>query len=64
MKQKFEKKNYRFVPRSANLTQMVSSIVDENSEYHQNSMFAQRQSAWVNGGQTDQHMPYVQRMKK
>ena len=44
--------------RSANLNQMVSSIIDENSEYQQNGIFNQ----WINGGQIDQHMHYVQQM--
>jgi hypothetical protein len=53
--------------RSANLNQMVSSIVDENSEYQQNGMistFGQYQTPWMNGGQTDQHSHYVQQMRK
>lgn len=53
---------------------MVSSIVDENTEYHQNGMmppFSHYQStsmmmpsAWSNGGQSDQHIQYMQQMKK
>jgi hypothetical protein len=53
---------------------MVSSIIDENSEYHQNGMmptFSQYQSTsmmmpptWSNGGQSDQHMQYMQQVKK
>jgi hypothetical protein len=53
---------------------MVSNIIDENSEYHQNGMipsFAQYQSTammmpstWSNGGQSDQHMQYMQQVKK
>jgi hypothetical protein len=53
--------------RSANLNQMVSSIVDENSEYQQNGMistFGQYQTPWMNGGQTDQHSHYAQQMRK
>jgi hypothetical protein len=49
---------------------MVSNIIDENSEYHQNGMipsFSQYQSmpsTWSNGGQSDQHMQYMQQVKK
>ncbi len=50
--------------RSANLNQMVSSIVDENSEYQQHATFVKQQTAWINGEQTDQHMHYVQQMRK
>jgi hypothetical protein len=54
--------------RSANLNEMVSNIVDENSEFYQNNMmpsFSQYQSAstWSNGGQLDQHMQYMQQVK-
>jgi hypothetical protein len=52
---------------------MVSNIIDENSEYHQNGMmptFSQYQSTsmmmpptWSNGGQSDQHMQYMQQVK-
>ncbi|CAF0896219.1 unnamed protein product [Adineta steineri] len=53
--------------RSANLNQMVSSIVDENSEYQQQHgmtpTFVQQQTAWMNGGQSDQHMHYIQQMR-
>lgn len=61
---------FRF--RSANLNEMVSSIIDENSEYHQNGMmptFSQYPSmmmptAWSNGEQQDQHMHYMQQVKQ
>ncbi len=46
--------------RSANLNQMVSSIIDENSD----GMFGQYETSWINGGQIDQHMHYVQQMNK
>ena len=51
--------------RSANLNDMVSSIVDENAEYYQNGMMPPFiQSAWSNGGgQLDQHMQYMQQIK-
>jgi hypothetical protein len=50
---------------------MVSSIVDENSEFYQNGMmpsFSQYQSSsmmmpsvWSNGGQSDQYMQQVKK---
>ena len=46
---------------------MVSSIVDENSEFYQNGMipsYYQSSAAWSNGGQSDQHMAYMQQAKK
>ncbi|CAF1448951.1 unnamed protein product [Adineta steineri] len=59
--------------RSANLNDMVSSIIDENSEYHQNGMlptFPQYQSAsmmmppaWANDGQSESHMQYMQQIR-
>ncbi|CAF1636777.1 unnamed protein product [Rotaria magnacalcarata] len=53
--------------RSANLNQMVSSIVDENSEYRDHDMMAaffQHQTGWINGEQSEQPIHYVQHMKK
>ena len=41
---------------------MVSNIIDENLEYHQNGMMMP--SVWSNGGQPDQHMHYMQQMRK
>ncbi|CAF1618682.1 unnamed protein product [Rotaria magnacalcarata] len=52
--------------RSANLNQMVSSIVDENSEYRDHDMMAaffQHQTGWINGEQSEQPIHYVQHMK-
>ncbi|CAF2541225.1 unnamed protein product [Rotaria sp. Silwood2] len=59
--------------RSANLNDMVSNIIDENSEYHQNgiiSTFSQYPSTsmmmptiWSNGEQSDQHIQYMQQVK-
>jgi hypothetical protein len=65
----FEYQNQLSSFRSANLNEMVSNIVDENSEFYQNNMmpsFSQYQSAstWSNGGQLDQHMQYMQQVKK
>jgi hypothetical protein len=53
---------------------MVSSIIDENAEYHQNGLMTpysqyhsasmMMPSAWSNGGQSDQHMQYMQQVRK
>lgn len=69
---RISKLNCLFNFRSANLNDMVSSIVDENSEFYQNGMippFSQYQSpsmmmpfAWSNGGPSSDQ--YVQQMKK
>ena len=56
-----------FIFRSANLNDMVSNIIDENSEYHQNGMMSTSMmmpSEWSNGGQLDQHMQYMQQIRK
>lgn len=45
---------------------MVSSIVDENSEYQDHEMFQPlfpHQAAWINGEQIDPRMHYAQQMK-
>jgi hypothetical protein len=48
---------------------MVSNIIDENSgmvlpfsQYQSTSMMMP--STWSNGGQSDQHMQYMQQVKK
>ncbi|CAF0970752.1 unnamed protein product [Rotaria sp. Silwood1] len=59
--------------RSANLNDMVSNIIDENSEYHQNAMLStysqypstsiMMPTTWSNGEQSDQHIQYMQQVK-
>lgn len=46
---------------------MVSNIVDERGEYQEHDMLPQffaHQAAWIHGDQTDQHMHYIQQLKK
>ncbi|UJR35914.1 hypothetical protein I4U23_028655 [Adineta vaga] len=56
--------------RSANLNEMVSSIIDENNEYQrqQHGMIStcmpQQQTSWMNHEQTEQQMHYIQQMKR
>ncbi|CAF0862305.1 unnamed protein product [Adineta ricciae] len=52
--------------RSANLNDMVSSIIDENAEYHHHGMvpmFPPYQSTWSNAEQSDLNMQYMQHIK-
>ncbi|CAM4783983.1 unnamed protein product [Rotaria magnacalcarata] len=57
--------------RSANLNEMVSSIIDENPEYHPNGMMPtfspypsmMMPTTWSNGEQPDQHTHYMQQAK-
>lgn len=49
---------------------MVSNIIDENSEYHQNgfmpaySQYSSMPITWSNGEQSDQQMQYMKSVKR
>ncbi|UJR10125.1 hypothetical protein I4U23_014348 [Adineta vaga] len=65
--------NFPTEMRSANLNDMVSNIIDENAEYHQNGMlptFPQYQtmsmmmpSTWSHAEQSDQNMQYMHKVR-